>query len=445
MLDILRPYHVPSLAALFRQLLRFEYAADQTLRHFFKQNPKMGKKERELYAELSFGMLRHLGTWRFFLETRPTHLSHDKALVYLACIHVLFHDTQTMQTRCDALAKRNFFLEGEKALLHQLIDFMQKTQDGVDDVAYPPHIRYSVPYWLWESLLVQYQDAEARQILASMFNRASLDIRVNRLKTDTATLQNRLLEHHIHAQTIPELAQALRLKTRISVQHLPEFMDGHFEIQDAASQILLEVIKAKRGDMVMDFCAGAGGKTLALGAQMDGKGRIYAIDVHDKRLEQLKIRLKRSGLQNVYSMCIQNEHDARLKKLQKKMDKVLVDVPCSGFGTLRRNPDLKWRHTHEAIAQLNQLQYSILTRASTLVKPGGRLIYATCSILRQENEAIVEAFLQQFPQFRLVPVHSIVQPSCWYASSSPYLKLLPHTHQTDGFFAAVLEYTDEKF
>jgi 16S rRNA (cytosine967-C5)-methyltransferase len=193
--------------------------------------------------------------------------------------------------------------------------------------------------------------------------------------------------------------------------------------------------------MVADFCAGAGGKSLAMGALMRNSGRIYAFDVSEKRLQNLGKRLKRSGLSNLHSQLISSEADPKLKRLNGKFDRVLVDAPCSGLGTLRRNPDLKWRQMPQDVLELSVKQTNILARAAKLVKSGGRLVYATCSLLQDENEVIADAFLKANPDFVLVPAGPILQQQQINLDTGSYLKLLPHLHQTDGFFAAVFEKT----
>jgi 16S rRNA (cytosine967-C5)-methyltransferase len=219
---------------------------------------------------------------------------------------------------------------------------------------------------------------------------------------------------------------------------MPLFKDGAIEVQDEGSQLLSQIVGAKRGEMVVDFCAGAGGKTLSLGAAMRNTGRLYAFDVSDKRLAKLKPRLARSGLSNVHPVVIAHENDAKVKRLAGKIDRVLVDAPCSGLGTLRRNPDIKWRQSPQALEELNQKQKSILAGAARLVKAGGRLVYATCSILDEENEAIVEQFLAEHEEFMLVPMKEVLAEQKIELPMEDYLKLSPLQHQTDGFFAAVL-------
>ena len=199
------------------------------------------------------------------------------------------------------------------------------------------------------------------------------------------------------------------------------------------------LVAPKRTDMVVDFCAGAGGKTLLLGALMRSQGRLYAFDVVDKRLANLKLRLKRSGLSNVHPQLIASERETKVKRLAGKIDRVLVDAPCTGFGTLRRNPDLKWRQTAEGVAELARKQHDILKGAARLVKKGGRLVYATCSILPEENEAIVAAFLATHADFRQISAQEVMDRQGVTLACGETLRLAPHTHGTDGFFSAVLE------
>ncbi|MDR0934324.1 MAG: RsmB/NOP family class I SAM-dependent RNA methyltransferase, partial [Burkholderiaceae bacterium] len=181
------------------------------------------------------------------------------------------------------------------------------------------------------------------------------------------------------------------------------------------------------------------GKTLALGAEMRNTGRLYAFDVSDKRLAKMKPRLAKSGLSNVHPVHIAHERDARVKRLAGKVDRVLVDAPCSGLGTLRRNPDIKWRQSTEGLAELTEKQAAILDSAARLVKPGGRLVYATCSLLEAENEAVVRDFLSKHQDFTLRPMKTVLAEQKLDLDMDDYLRLLPHLHQTDGFFAAVLE------
>jgi 16S rRNA (cytosine967-C5)-methyltransferase len=224
-----------------------------------------------------------------------------------------------------------------------------------------------------------------------------------------------------------------------SISNHALFLDGSFEVQDEGSQLLGFLLQPKRGEMVADFCAGAGGKTLLLGAMMRSQGRLYAFDIAEKRLAKLKPRLARSGLSNVHPVRIESENDIKIKRLAGKLDRVLVDAPCSGLGTLRRNPDLKWRQTPESVAELTTKQAAILHAAAALVKKGGRLVYATCSLLEAENDAVVSDFLVRHPEFHALSAEEVLSRQDIAIECGERLRLLPHRHGTDGFFAAVME------
>jgi 16S rRNA (cytosine967-C5)-methyltransferase len=233
----------------------------------------------------------------------------------------------------------------------------------------------------------------------------------------------------------------LRVQGKPALNKLDIFTGGEIEVQDEGSQLLAILTDAKRGEMVVDFCAGAGGKTLALGAAMKNTGRLYAFDISGHRLDSLKPRLARSGLSNVHPVQIAHERDDRIKRLAGKIDRVLVDAPCSGLGTLRRNPDLKWRQSPQAIAEMSAKQGAILASAARLLKPGGRLVYATCSLLAQENEAVCEAFSLAHPAFEKQDAAALLRDlgvsEAERLTSAGNLRLWPHLHATDGFFAAV--------
>jgi 16S rRNA (cytosine967-C5)-methyltransferase len=281
--------------------------------------------------------------------------------------------------------------------------------------------------------------------VASLDETAPLDLRVNVLKTKREAAQAALAAAGIEAVPTPYSPWGLRVQGRPALQKLPLFTGGEIEVQDEGSQLLALLTDAKRGEMVVDFCAGAGGKTLALGAAMRNTGRLYAFDVAGHRLEALKPRLARSGLSNVYPVQIAHERDERIKRLAGKIDRVLVDAPCSGLGTLRRNPDLKWRQSPKAVQELNAKQTAILAGAARLLKPGGRLVYATCSLLASENEAVCAAFVAAHPGFARLAVDVLLTdlkvPGAASLVQDGNLRLWPHLHATDGFFAAVWQKT----
>ena len=309
---------------------------------------------------------------------------------------------------------------------------------AMPEADFPPAVRCDLPDWLYNRLETQF-GADATLALARALNQpAPLDLRVNTLKANRDAVLAQLAEDGISAMPGPLSPIAVRLRDKPALAKHPLFVEGAVEVQDEGSQLLGFLLEPKRGEMVVDFCAGAGGKTLLLGALMRNTGRLYAYDVSDKRLANLKPRLARSGLSNVHPARIEHERDTKIKRLSGKADRVLVDAPCSGLGTLRRNPDLKWRQDESSVAELTVKQAAILDAASTMVRPGGRLVYATCSVLTAENDDIVAAFLARHPDFTLVPAATILARQ-GIAFDGDVLRLLPNLHNTDGFFAAALE------
>ncbi|OYZ38729.1 MAG: rRNA methyltransferase, partial [Polynucleobacter sp. 16-46-70] len=306
----------------------------------------------------------------------------------------------------------------------------------------------NLPEWLWDAF-GKYPGEESREALAkSLMHPALLDLRANTMKTSREQLleQMNALGGRYQAIPTPYAPDGVRIMGKPALQNTVGFKAGMFEVQDEGSQLLAYLLAPKRGEMVVDFCAGAGGKTLAIGALMRSTGRLYALDTSERRLANLKPRQARSGLSNVHPVWIDTENDTKIKRLAGKIDRVLVDAPCSGMGTLRRNPDLKWRQTPEGVLELNQKQMNILSSASRLLKPGGRLVYATCSLLPQENQMIAEDFLAKHPDFEVIPAAEVLKPlfpkdkiplGC--SPDNPWWQLWPHIHGTDGFFGAVFQ------
>jgi 16S rRNA (cytosine967-C5)-methyltransferase len=305
--------------------------------------------------------------------------------------------------------------------------------------------RHNLPEWLVQPLKDQL-GAEFWPMVETLNQGAGLDLRVNTFKAKRADVQKELAKAGIKAVNTPYSPWGLRIAGKPALNKNEAFMRGDFEVQDEGSQLLSMLLDAKRGEMVVDFCAGAGGKTLAIGAAMRSTGRLYAFDTSAHRLDAFKSRLKRSGLSNVHPAAIAHERDDRVKRLTGKMDRVLVDAPCTGLGTLRRNPDLKWRQNLQAVEEMAVKQAAILQSASRMLKSGGRIVYATCSVLPQENEAIAETFSAANPDCVALPVGEVltelkVENALTLCSGGEngqlYLRLWPHRHGTDGFFAAV--------
>lgn len=393
--------------------------ADAKLGRFFRQNRELGVKDRAFVAESVYGVLRRKSLLAYLAD------GEDPRKLLLAWL-----------LRVQGMSLRE--LEG--VLNKQQKEWAQEIKARSSENI-SPAMQADMPEWLWQSLAGQYGEAEALAIARSLQQPAPLDLRVNILKASREEVVQRFESERAQVSLTPYSPFGIRMPEKMNISRHPLFVDGKIEVQDEGSQLLAQLVAPRRGEMVADFCAGAGGKSLAMGALMRNSGRIYAFDVSEKRLQNLGARLKRSGLSNLHSQLISSEADPKLKRLQGKFDRVLVDAPCSGLGTLRRNPDLKWRQTPDDITELTAKQQSILDRASRLVKEGGKLVYATCSLLQEENEQMVEQFIAAHSQFRLMNASEVLSQQQIALDTGTYLKLLPHIHQTDGFFAAVLEKT----
>ena len=413
----LPPAIIGSTEEVLREVLRFTAPADSTLSRYFRDHPRLGARERGVVAEAVYGMLRNKSVYTNFAETGAGPMMRRMALLGLADA-----------AGTDALGGLS---EEEQGWLQRVME--------IDRANLPTALRTNMPAWILERLFAQHGEPGALAMIAALNLPASLDLRVNTIKSNREDVIEALTHAGLAPEPTPYAPLGLRLLKKPSLQNMPLFKDGAIEVQDEGSQLLVQIVNAKRGEMVVDFCAGAGGKTLALGALMRNTGRLYAFDVSDKRLAKLKPRLARSGLSNVHPVLIAHENDAKVKRLAGTIDRVLVDAPCSGLGTLRRNPDVKWRQTAQGIDELNVKQIAILRGAARLVKPGGRLVYATCSVLDEENEAIVQQFLAAHEDFALVKMSAVLAEQKITLEMDDYLKLLPNLHQTDGFFAAVLE------
>ncbi len=400
----------PLLAAVERALtdvLRLDRPADSALRAFFKANERLGRRDRGLVAETVFDVLRHRRRYAHQAQSLRGPLPRRLAWLSLA---LRYGEAVIPGLRADAA--------DEDALRRAL---------ATDPGGLPQPVRLSLPDWLHAELLEQARaeggampHAAVERLGVALLRPAPLDLRANLLKTDRDALRATLAAADVESEPVEGCATALRVHGKPALERLAAFERGEFEVQDVGSQRLVEFCAPRRGQTIVDFCAGAGGKTLALAAAMRSSGQVYACDVSNARLQRLKPRLARSGATSVQPFGLDSEHDPKLRRLAGRADLVLVDAPCSGTGTLRRNPELKWRMQPPAIDELNARQASILEAAARLVKRGGTLVYATCSLLRRENEAVVEAFSGRHTGF----------------SDPVVLRIRPDIDDSDGFFAA---------
>jgi 16S rRNA (cytosine967-C5)-methyltransferase len=400
------------------EVLTMRFAADSVVSHWFRAHPSLGIRDRAEVAESVYDVLRHLRLYRQLAESGVGNAVRRLAI-------------QGALSTMDPEKVKSVLDVGELAWLERI------AQIEPGSMSLP--VRESLPDWLFDRI----KDFPELESLAHALNQhAALDIRVNPLEAERdemlADLTRGNAVRHAPVAT-PFSPWGIRLKGRPAMNKWHQFEHGLIEVQDEGSQLLALLVGPKRGEMVIDFCAGAGGKTLLLGALMRSTGRLYAFDVSATRLAKAKPRFARSGLSNVVPVAIDHENDQRVRRLAGKAHRVLVDAPCSGVGTLRRNPDLKWRQSAQSLEELVALQARILASASRCVAPGGRLVYATCSLLTEENENQAEKFLAEHPDFELVDAAPILAARTPLVIEGPYFKLRPDVHGTDGFFAAVFE------
>ena len=297
-------------------------------------------------------------------------------------------------------------------------------------------IELSYPDWLVTRLAAEMGLDEARLLCAAMNQRAPLTIRTNTVRTTRADLARRLADEGVETEPTTLAADGLRFARYVNAFGLAAFREGLFEVQDEGSQLVAEACAPPPRGLVVDACAGAGGKTLALAALAGGRGRVVALDVDGRKLEELRRRARRAGLSNVQARPPGPEATLGLAG---RADRVLCDAPCSGLGVLRRNPEARWRVTPDSVAELPARQRAILEQYAGLCAPGGRLVYATCTVLRSENDGVVEAFLEAHPDFERVLLKEILGAArALQIGDGTCLRLVPHRHGTDGFFAAVL-------
>ena len=391
--------------------LRFDAPADQCLSRYFRDHRNLGQSDRAFVAEAVFAVLRRKRS----LEAAAGS-PEPQALLAAALVRI-----QGLSGRA---------LEG---LVDE--DLIRRIRKAEGD-ALPAAVRADLPDWLWERLGQQHGEEEALGIARGLLNPAPLDLRVNLARIERSAAHARLAGDGLESDLTRYSPAGLRLAGKPAINRHALFADGLVEVQDEGSQLLAWLLAPRRGEMIADYCAGAGGKTLAAAMLMRGSGRVYAMDVSAKRLSALAPRAARAGISNVHTLVL-GEDDARARRLAGKLDRVLVDAPCSGFGTLRRNPDLKWRHGPDAIAELAAKQRRILGAAARLLKPGGRLVYATCSILHEENDAVTADFQREHPEFGPLSCAELLAAQRIALDTGDRLRLFPHLHGTDGFYAAV--------
>ena len=412
--------------------------ADKMLADWGRQNRFAGSKDRSAIATRVYGVLRRRGQLDWWLQRCGGDIDNRGRLIVWYMMRRDFGMEQLEEHFDGSNHAPEPLSEKEKRVIIELKG--QKLSHGCQPIAAQGNIQP----WL-ESRLTTLYGNDVVDHLTAFNQEAPVDLRVNSLKASRSQAIKALAEEGIEATPSRFSPLGLRLEKRMPLSGTKVFRDGLVEVQDEGSQLAALLADAKPGHKVVDFCCGAGGKSLAMAAEMENKGRIIACDVSEARLKRASQRFKRAGVFTVECRTLSSERDKWIKrragKLDGGFDRVLVDAPCSGSGTWRRNPDQKWRTTEQDVAELAKLQSSILDSSARLVAKGGRLIYVTCSILEEENEARIEEFLKDNSSFFLHPIGKIWGEK--FPSSCPteedVLRLNPLDHGTDGFFVAVLE------
>jgi 16S rRNA (cytosine967-C5)-methyltransferase len=415
---------------IYTQAARDWAQAPGTISRAFRGARELRSSERRLVSEAVYGVIRWRRRLAFAIGKNCDGAADDATplQLFLAWLHGEFSG--------DAQVETELRIAGvDPALLSTVDTRLAAISDDARRIA----VAQSYPDWLVARVLAEHGVAGGEKLLAAMNRRAPLTARANRLKNSRDELAAILDGEGVPSQPAPLAPDGLELLTHVNAYGLAAFKEGRFELQDAGSQLIAEAVAPPPKSTVVDACAGAGGKTLALGGLMQNRGRLVAFDPADKKLRELRDRARRAGLTNVQAATVADAPNDLELTLRDKADRVLCDVPCSGLGTLRRNPEARWRLSEADLDELPHVQRSILDRYAPLVAPGGRLVYATCTVAAAENDAVVDRFLAAHDGFVEVPLKEILgRARAESIGDGKRLRLLPHVHDTDGFFAAVL-------
>jgi len=411
-----------------------ERPADDVAADYFRRRRYIGAKDRAHIAGHVYAGLRHRSALDWWIAKHPVDIG-PRSRVLAALVLTEGWRPETVAGCCDGDRFRPASLsEAEERLVRGLARHTLRHPEMSRAVA------NDLPEWL-EPHLEQVFGKELEREMAALNASAPIDLRVNLLKADRATARRALAAEGVAVERTPWSPIGLRLAARVPLGGLAAFKEGLVEVQDEGSQIATLLVDARPGMRVVDFCAGAGGKTLALAASMANRGKLVACDVSAHRLERGTLRLRRAVRHCRPRRALTSERDKWIKRRAGSFDRVLVDAPCLGIGAWRRNPGDKWRITKDDLADLLVRQQEILRSAARLVRPGGRVVYATCSLLHEENEAQAEAFLAATPDFSVVPAARAWHDTIGGAApgGDRYLRLTPARHGTDGFFVAIFE------
>ncbi len=416
--------------------------ADSLIDSFFRSRRYLGAHDRRFLAETLYGTLRHLSRCESIAQ-KATGTFTDKLSEQDRRLWVIAAYLAVVERKKDlpvSALEQKIQSEGLRTKAAEVLSLLQNSDVVVPD---DPVLRiaalYSFPEWMTARFVAEFGPEEAEQLCGVLNSPASLTLRVNTLKNSVEECQKTLEGMGVETVRAARSPVGLHVPRRRNLFQLEAFRNGLFEVQDEGSQLLPLFIDPKPTDKVLDACAGAGGKALQLSALMKNRGEIFAADINAVRLEKLKVRARRAGAFNIRTLATEDLLD-RSADFEHGFDCIFVDAPCTGLGTIRRNPGMKWSVTEQSASELSLKQNSILAAHEKFLKPGGLLYYATCSVLREENEAVVEAFLQQHRHFSLVDAGPLARKSGLEAYvEKGFFRLWPHRHDTDGFFCAVVQ------
>jgi 16S rRNA (cytosine967-C5)-methyltransferase len=427
---------VAAAIQLLDEIERGRASADDIVASYFRRHRFAGSSDRGAISGHIYAVLRHRAALDWWIAREGQGLAADARHRMLAALVLAEGWTpRDIDQAWDGDRFRPAPLgPDERTLVEALLG------EALERPSMPAAVRGNFPDWL-HPYLERAFGGRLHEEMAALNTEAALDLRVNRLKGDREAARVALRHEDIKAVPTPWSPVGLRVRERIPLATLDAFREGLLEVQDEGSQLAALLADARPGMRVVDFCAGAGGKTLALAAQMQNRGHLVACDISATRLERATQRLRRAGASIVQRQPLSSHRDKWVKRHVGSFDRVLVDAPCTGIGTWRRNPDAKWRLKPEDVTELAALQADILASAQRLVKSGGRLIYVTCSLLAEENELQVERFLESHADFKLVPIALVWADTVGTASPAEAgtLRLTTARHQTDGFFVAIME------
>jgi 16S rRNA (cytosine967-C5)-methyltransferase len=428
---------------LLNQVLCAPGAADGVIDRYFKAHRNMGSTDRRFAAATVYGCLRHRRELLAIAREVITVPSSIDDAAMLVGVFLLRFELWPAEAFSNTVFADIIRLKPEAAGDKRSTNLVEHLQQ-YDTSQLPAAERLSLPDWLYQALASQVSATEITDLVACLNQPATVDLRANLRRGSVEQLRQALLAEDIETTPTSLSICGLRRAIRGPLQNTRVFKQGGFEFQDEGSQLIGWLLQPGQDEFIVDYCAGAGGKTLHLGDIMNNRGTLLACDIAPRRLAQLKPRLERAGIRNVVSQVIV-PGGSELEVYQRTADGVLVDAPCSGTGTLRRSPELRWRDTD--LVAMQQQQLDILVAASELVRPGGRLVYATCSLLEEENQAVVALFLAHDARFKIDPLPIINDDPTQLALAqadpvlleglrqSGVLQLWPHRHGTDGFFA----------